>query len=192
MNDWYQKVGFFAFSKCLWGGFTTRIILKRHFYRWWLAKAAPLSSITRQKSGAPKQIVKYETEKIINNSTRDSDHKELAESSSVIVHWVLQHSEDFFSKLWLEIIKRQQSWAVARYLSYGRVLTRAIAEYNAFIKNKKIWKKQYLLRIRPWAFAILWVSFVWTLYNSPQKLSLRKNKAFKYLCKSLRHFAARN
>ena len=83
-------------------------------------------------------MVKYETEKFINNSTRDSDHKELIESSSVKVPWVLKHSEDFFSKLWLEIIKRQQSWAVARYLSYGRVLTRAIAEYNAFIKNKNI------------------------------------------------------
>ena len=73
-------------------------------------------------------MVKYETEKFINNSTRDSDHKELTESSSVIVRWVLQHSEDSFGKLWLETIKRQLSWAVALYLSYGRVLTLAVAE----------------------------------------------------------------
>ena len=62
------------------------------FYRWWLAKAAALSSITQQKSQAPNLIVKYETENFINNSTRDSDQKELNESSSSSPRiWDLMH-----------------------------------------------------------------------------------------------------
>ena len=64
------------------------VILKQDFYRWWLPKTAPLSSITQQKTRAPNLMVKYETEKFVNNSSRDSDHKELTESSSIIGRWV--------------------------------------------------------------------------------------------------------
>ena len=41
-------------------------------------------------------------------------------------------------------LKPQLSCAFTLYLSYGKVLTLAIAEQNTLIKSKKIWKQQYL------------------------------------------------